>query len=113
MKVTEAVATRRSVRAFLDQPVDREVLTRVLGNAQRAASGGNVQPWNATVLTGEPMQALFARIAQEFPKGRTPSRPNTISIRLNLTEHTRRAALAWARRCMPRSASRARTRPSD
>ncbi|QZD92307.1 nitroreductase [Qipengyuania xiapuensis] len=75
MKVTEAVHSRRSVRAFTDQPVDREILTRVLEKAQRSPSGGNVQPWNAIVLTGDPMQALFDRVAQEFPKGRAALKP--------------------------------------
>ena len=75
MNVTEAVQTRRSVRAFTDQPVDREVLTRVLEKAQRAPSGGNVQPWNAVVLKGAPMQALFDRVAMEFPKGRAAMQP--------------------------------------
>ena len=75
MTPTEAVQTRRSVRAFTDQPVDREILTRVLEKAQRSPSGGNVQPWNAVVLTGDPMQALFDRVAQEFPKGRAALKP--------------------------------------
>ena len=75
MNVTQAVHSRRSVRAFTDQPVARETLTRVLEKAQRAPSGGNVQPWNAVVLTGAPMQALFDRVAQEFPKGRAAMQP--------------------------------------
>jgi nitroreductase len=75
MNVTEAVQTRRSVRAFLDQPVEREVLTRILETAQRSPSGGNTQPWHGIVLTGAPMQALFARIAQDLPKGREAFAP--------------------------------------
>ncbi|MXO95229.1 nitroreductase [Erythrobacter aquimaris] len=75
MNVSEAVQSRRSVRAFTDQPVDRDTLTRVLEKAQRSPSGGNVQPWNAVILTGEPMQALFDRVAQEFPKGRAALKP--------------------------------------
>ena len=75
MNVTQAVQSRRSVRAFTDQPVEREVLTRVLEKAQRAPSGGNVQPWNAVVRTGAPMQALFDRVALEFPKGRAAMQP--------------------------------------
>ncbi len=75
MNVTEAVQTRRSVRAFLDKPVEREVLTRILETAQRSPSGGNTQPWHGIVLTGEPMQALFARIAQDLPKGREAFAP--------------------------------------
>lgn len=75
MNVTEAVQTRRSVRAFLDKPVEQETLTRILATAQRSPSGGNTQPWHGIVLTGEPMQALFARIAQDLPKGREAFAP--------------------------------------
>ena len=75
MNVSEAVQTRRSVRAFTDQPVDRETLARILEKAQRAPSGGNTQPWNAVVLTGEPMQRLFDRVAQDIPKGREAFAP--------------------------------------
>ena len=75
MNVTEAIATRRSVRAFLDTPVEREKLTRILEKAQRSPSGGNTQPWHGIVLTGAPMQALFARIAEELPKGQAAFAP--------------------------------------
>lgn len=75
MNVSEAVETRRSIRKFTDQPVEREVLVRVLEKAQRAPSGGNTQPWNAVVLTGAPMQALFVKVAEQFPKGREAHRP--------------------------------------
>jgi nitroreductase len=58
MKVSEALSTRRSVRGFLDKPVDLDTLRRVLSFAARAPSGGNVQPWSVVVVTGEPKQAL-------------------------------------------------------
>ncbi|PEQ13342.1 nitroreductase [Novosphingobium sp. PC22D] len=58
MNVYEAVATRRSVRAFLDKPVDMAVVRRVLEAARMAPSGCNYQPWEATVLTGAPLKAL-------------------------------------------------------
>ena len=75
MTPTDAVRTRRSIRAFLDQPVDREIIERVLTKAQRSPSGGNTQPWHGIVLTGEPMQRLFDRVAEEFPKGRAAHAP--------------------------------------
>ena len=69
MEVSEAVASRRSVRQFTDQPVDRAVLERVLEKARNAPSGGNVQPWNAIVLSGEPLahltSAILAKAASE------------------------------------------------
>ncbi|MDN3644925.1 nitroreductase [Pontixanthobacter aestiaquae] len=70
MNVTEAVQSRRSVRAFLDEPVDRAVLERVLTTAQRSPSGGNTQPWNAQIITGEPMQALFQSVSDVLGRGK-------------------------------------------
>lgn len=69
MNVSEAVASRRSIRAFLDKPVERDVLARVLAKAQRSPSGGNTQPWNVIVLTGDPLAALLARVAEVIPQG--------------------------------------------
>jgi nitroreductase len=62
MNVTEAVSTRRSIRQFTDQPVDQATLERVLAKAQASPSGGNTQPWNAVILTGQPLADLTAKI---------------------------------------------------
>lgn len=75
MNVSEAVATRRTVRAFLDKPVDQAVLRRVLERAQNAPSGGNTQPWNATVITGEPLAKLLADVAAILPEGTARHKP--------------------------------------
>lgn len=58
MNVAEAVASRRSIRAFLDQPVPFETISRVLEQARMTPSGCNFQPWEAVVLTGAPLKAL-------------------------------------------------------
>ena len=75
MTVSEAVASRRSIRVFFDKPVDRAVIESVLEKAQRAPSGGNTQPWHGVVLTGEPLMSLIARIAKDLPKGRAAFAP--------------------------------------
>jgi nitroreductase len=62
MNVSQAVSTRRSIRQFLDKPIDRAILERVLAKAQRSPSGGNTQPWNAIILTGKPLATLTAAI---------------------------------------------------
>ena len=69
MKVSEALATRRSVRGFTDAPVDRAAIDRVLEAAAQSPSGGNVQPWNVTLITGEPMEGLKAAVASNIAKG--------------------------------------------
>jgi nitroreductase len=56
--VTEAVMSRRSIRSFTDQPVDPDMLRRVLDKARWAPSGCNYQPWEAHVVTGEPLRRL-------------------------------------------------------
>ena len=63
MNVSEAVLSRRSVRAFRDTPVPLETLRRVLDKARWAPSGCNFQPWEASLLTGEPLRALQQRMA--------------------------------------------------
>lgn len=68
MTVTEAVTTRRSIRAFLDTPVPLETLTRVMDKARWAASGCNYQPWEATIVTGQPLRDLQAKLAVPPPQ---------------------------------------------
>lgn len=75
MIVSEAVTSRRSVRAFLDRPVDRAVLERILAKAQNAPSGGNTQPWNVIVTTGDPLQKLLKTVAEVVPQGPAAHKP--------------------------------------
>ena len=50
--VDAAITARRSIRAFLDKPVEREDIERILEVAARAPSGTNTQPWKVYVLVG-------------------------------------------------------------
>ncbi|MBC7685323.1 MAG: nitroreductase family protein [Bdellovibrionales bacterium] len=56
--VDAAIASRRSIRAFLPTPVAREDIEAILAVGARAPSGTNIQPWKVTVLTGAPLQRL-------------------------------------------------------
>lgn len=60
MNVSEAVASRRSIRGFLDTPVPADTIRRILAQAARAPSGGNIQPWHLRVVAGEPLARLKA-----------------------------------------------------
>ena len=68
MNVTHAVTTRRSVRQFTDQPVEYDTIRRVMDTARWAASGCNYQPWEASILTGQPLAELQAKLAQSPPQ---------------------------------------------
>lgn len=69
MKVSEALESRRSVRAFTDQPVDGAVIRRVLASAARAATGGNLQPWHVDVVGGSDLVALKTLMRERLSKG--------------------------------------------
>lgn len=69
MDVTEAILTRRSMRGYRDEPVDREVLERILTTAGRSPSGGNLQPWHIYVLTGEALNGLLKAVADKLANG--------------------------------------------
>ena len=55
MNVTEALAGRKSIRAFTPEPVETSLILQLLEKAARAPSGGNLQPWRVAVLNGEAM----------------------------------------------------------
>lgn len=56
--VTDAVDTRRSLRAFLASDVPRDTIASMLQKASRAPSGTNMQPWKTYVVTGNTRQQL-------------------------------------------------------
>ena len=62
--VTDALNSRITVRQFLDKPVPKDVLNKVLTMALRSPSGGNLQPWKLHVMTGEAL-AQFKKTATE------------------------------------------------
>ena len=67
MEVAQAVAARRSVRGFLDVPVDLDLVQRLAIEASRSASGGNLQPWHVDIVAGDAMnrlkQTMMAKLA--------------------------------------------------
>jgi nitroreductase len=52
------VVGRRSIRGYKPDPVPRALIEEVLALAMRAPSSMNTQPWNFTVLTGEPLDRI-------------------------------------------------------
>lgn len=64
--VDAAITSRRSIRAFLDKPVAREDIERILDVAARAPSGTNTQPWKVHVLTGDARARLSGAILAAY-----------------------------------------------
>ena len=64
--VDAAITSRRSIRAFLDKPVARDDIARILDVAARAPSGTNTQPWKVHVLTGAARERLSSAILAAY-----------------------------------------------
>lgn len=69
MTVADAVRARKSVRAYLDRPVETDLLLEVFTQAGRAASGGNLQPWKVHLLNGQRMQDFHTMMAPRIRDG--------------------------------------------
>ena len=72
MDVTEAVDSRKSIRAFLDKAVDDSLIKELLEKSSRAASGGNLQPWKIYVINGKTMNS-FHKFQSEWTETETPA----------------------------------------
>ncbi|WKB35818.1 nitroreductase family protein [Terrilactibacillus sp. S3-3] len=59
---------RHTVRMYTDQPVPKDVLFKVLADAQKAPSWANSQPWEVYVAVGEPLARLKAANIASFEK---------------------------------------------
>ena len=63
------VAARRSLRAFLPEPVDPATLEAVFAVAQRAPSNCNTQPWLVHVASGSALDGLRQEVPGKFMAG--------------------------------------------
>ena len=65
----DVVSRRRSMRDFKSDPVPREIIESVFGNAQRAPSNCNTPPWFVHVVTGETLEQLRQELPAKFAAG--------------------------------------------
>lgn len=64
MEVLEAIYSRRSVRDFTDEPVDRDQVQEILRAGSWAPSGLNNQPWRFVVVRDREMRGGLARLTR-------------------------------------------------
>jgi nitroreductase len=67
MDVFEAIAARKSVRAFFDRPVEEDVLKKVLEAARSAPSARNGQEWRFVAVQDRAMRERIATEAARQP----------------------------------------------
>lgn len=70
MLVREALEQRKSTRAYLPKPVERELIEQILEAARHAPSGVNSQPWQVAVVTGDTKLKLQQRVEAAFRSGK-------------------------------------------
>ena len=58
----ELIKSRKSIRAFTQQPVQRQDITEILETASRAPSGTNCQPWKVYVVQGNSRHTLIEKV---------------------------------------------------
>jgi nitroreductase len=61
MNLFEAIAVRRSVRSYLDKPVEREKLTSIFSAVRLAPSARNAQEWRFVAVTDPELRAAVAK----------------------------------------------------
>ena len=64
MNTLDAIRTRRSIRAFKDQSIERSTIERLLEAAAFAPSAKNSQPWRFTVITEARRDEMLTVIRQ-------------------------------------------------
>ncbi len=83
MTVDEALLSRRSVRAFLPDPVPRATVEEILRIAARAPSGQNTQPWKVYAVDGAVREWLCAAVLarrerRPWPEREYPGQPRDL-----------------------------------
>ena len=61
----ESIINRRSIRKFLDKPLEEEKITTILEAARLAPSGNNAQPWHFIVVKDELAKQVLAKAVNE------------------------------------------------
>ena len=80
LTVTEAVAQRKSCRAFLSRAPPIGEIRELLALASRAPSGANMQPWRAYVVSGGARDGLVARIQSLLDAGEAPADSDEFAV---------------------------------
>ena len=68
MNTLDAIHRRRSIRRFMDRPIPRDVLERILEATVQAPSAKNAQPWRFVVLEGDAHRELVRLMSEQAEK---------------------------------------------
>ena len=63
MDVEQAIQKRRSIRKYLETPLDWELIGKVVNAGRLAPSAGNLQPWKFIVVTDKELRKKISEAA--------------------------------------------------
>ncbi len=69
----DAIENRKSIRAYLDKPVEKELIKEIIEKALRSPSATNIQPWNIYVATGNTLDNIKREYLNRFLGGVAPT----------------------------------------
>ena len=74
MDVTEAILTRRSIRKYLDVPIERDKIGTIMESGKAAPSAGNIQNWKFLLIEEEDKRKKIAEAClQQWWIAKAPS----------------------------------------
>ena len=79
MDVVMAINERKSSRAYLEKPVEKELLEKLLTLASKAPSAINLQPWEITVVAGEERKRLSRLLVKRMKELNVSCAPGAVS----------------------------------
>lgn len=80
MRVSDAILSRITTRAFKPTPISHATVRSILEVAKRTPSGGNLQPWHVWVLAGDDLASLKSLVAAKLAQGSMGDGPTEYHI---------------------------------
>lgn len=73
MDTVTCITTRKSIRGFLDKPVDKKLLVEIIDAAGRSPSYKNSQPWEVAIVSGAKKEGLSSMLLDLLEQGIPPN----------------------------------------
>lgn len=73
MEMIKAIESRKSIRAYQEVQVSREMLTKIIKTSLRSPSATNLQPWNLYVVSGDVLDCIRRDNVSRFLAGGKPT----------------------------------------
>jgi len=78
MELEKVINERHSTRAFLEKPLPREVIEKLLTLSIKAPSAINLQPWEFTVIIGEELRRLSRTLVKRMRERNISCGPDAV-----------------------------------